>query len=241
MAGQGAVHAGDELLRLADVLCAPIIKPLLGKGCVPDDSPDITGGIGLLGTAPSEDALEECDPLLIAKRPEDRDHSGASQLVVSSTRDLDRTDVTVVRTEVQCGHLLRSLVISRLTRITSASAWRSSSAEALRTIDANCRSYFSRSTLAITLNCGHVACSIKDLHGSIEIEKSLPPRTCAVHAGEGPTACIQLSIGCRKVARRGLVCLKSVIACRASAVSDRDGCGELAAKGICSIRSRSET
>ena len=31
---------------------APIIKPLLGKACVPDDSPYTTGGIGLLGTAP---------------------------------------------------------------------------------------------------------------------------------------------------------------------------------------------
>jgi pyruvate dehydrogenase (quinone)/pyruvate oxidase len=65
MAGQGALHAGDELIRLAEVLGAPIIKPLLGKGCVPDDSPYTTGGIGLLGTAPSEDALEECDTLLM--------------------------------------------------------------------------------------------------------------------------------------------------------------------------------
>jgi pyruvate dehydrogenase (quinone)/pyruvate oxidase len=29
------------------------------------DSPYTTGGIGLLGTAPSEDALEECDTLLM--------------------------------------------------------------------------------------------------------------------------------------------------------------------------------
>jgi pyruvate dehydrogenase (quinone) len=65
LAGQGALHATDELLHLAELLGAPIIKPLLGKGCVPDDSPYTTGGIGLLGTAPSEEALEECDTLLM--------------------------------------------------------------------------------------------------------------------------------------------------------------------------------
>jgi pyruvate dehydrogenase (quinone) len=65
LAGQGALHATDELLQLAELLGAPIIKPLLGKACVPDDSPYTTGGIGLLGTAPSEEALEECDTLLM--------------------------------------------------------------------------------------------------------------------------------------------------------------------------------
>jgi pyruvate dehydrogenase (quinone) len=46
-----------------------MIKPLLGKGCVPDDSPYTTGGVGLLGTAPSEEALEECDTLLMIGTP----------------------------------------------------------------------------------------------------------------------------------------------------------------------------
>jgi pyruvate dehydrogenase (quinone)/pyruvate oxidase len=48
------------------MLGAPIIKALLGKAAVPDDSPYTTGGIGLLGTLPSQEALEECDTLLIA-------------------------------------------------------------------------------------------------------------------------------------------------------------------------------
>ena len=65
LAGQGALHAGDELLQLAETLGAPIIKPLLGKGCVPDDSPYTTGGIGLLGTAPSEQVMEDCDTLVM--------------------------------------------------------------------------------------------------------------------------------------------------------------------------------
>src|ERR1700761_1352985 len=65
LAGQGALQATDQLLQLAELLGAPIIKPLLGKGCVPDDSPYTTGGIGLLGTAPSEEALAQCDTLLM--------------------------------------------------------------------------------------------------------------------------------------------------------------------------------
>ena len=65
LAGQGALGAADELERTADLLAAPIVKPLLGKATVPDDSPFTTGGIGLLGTLPSELALEECDTLLI--------------------------------------------------------------------------------------------------------------------------------------------------------------------------------
>ena len=65
LAGQGALGAGDELEQLADLLAAPIVKPLLGKAVVPDDSPFTTGGIGLLGTEPSEVAMERCDTLLM--------------------------------------------------------------------------------------------------------------------------------------------------------------------------------
>ncbi len=65
LAGQGALHATQELEELAERLGAPIIKALLGKAAVPDDSPYTTGGIGLLGTEPSQDAMEECDTLLM--------------------------------------------------------------------------------------------------------------------------------------------------------------------------------
>ena len=65
LAGQGALHATDELENTAEILGAPIVKPLLGKAVVPDDSPYTTGGIGLLGTRPSVDAMETCDTLLV--------------------------------------------------------------------------------------------------------------------------------------------------------------------------------
>ncbi len=65
LAGQGALRAGNELISIAERLGAPIVKALLGKACVPDLSPYTTGGIGLLGTRPSQEALEECDTLLM--------------------------------------------------------------------------------------------------------------------------------------------------------------------------------
>jgi thiamine pyrophosphate-dependent acetolactate synthase large subunit-like protein len=65
MVGQGAMGAGDELEKIADILAAPIVKSLLGKAVVPDDSPFTTGGLGLLGTLPSEQAMEECDTLFL--------------------------------------------------------------------------------------------------------------------------------------------------------------------------------
>ena len=65
LAGAGAIGAGDKIAALAERLGAPVIKPLLGKGCLPDDHPYCTGGAGLLGTRPSQDALEGCDTLLI--------------------------------------------------------------------------------------------------------------------------------------------------------------------------------
>ena len=65
LAGQGSIGAATELEQLADIMAAPIVKPLLGKGSVPDHSPFTTGGIGLLGTEPSEVAMEDADTLLM--------------------------------------------------------------------------------------------------------------------------------------------------------------------------------
>jgi pyruvate dehydrogenase (quinone) len=65
LAGRGSIGATEELLTVAERLQAPIGKPLLGKQAVPDESPYTTGGVGLLGTKPSQEALEGCDTLLI--------------------------------------------------------------------------------------------------------------------------------------------------------------------------------
>jgi pyruvate dehydrogenase (quinone) len=65
LAGQGAMRARTELLEIAEALGAPIVKALLGKGVVPDHHPVVMGGVGYLGTRPSQQALAECDTLLI--------------------------------------------------------------------------------------------------------------------------------------------------------------------------------
>src|SRR5688500_17335941 len=65
LAGRGALGAGAELEQIAEMLGAPIVKALLGKAAVPDDSPYTTGTVGLLGTRPSQEVIEECDTLLM--------------------------------------------------------------------------------------------------------------------------------------------------------------------------------
>jgi pyruvate dehydrogenase (quinone)/pyruvate oxidase len=65
LAGRGALNATIELEQTAEVLGAPIVKALLGRGAVPDDSSFTTGTIGLLGTRPSQEAMENCDTLLM--------------------------------------------------------------------------------------------------------------------------------------------------------------------------------
>ncbi len=65
LVGRGALNARDEVTELAEKLGAPVAKALLGKAVLPDNSPYTTGGIGLLGTAPSIDAMESCDTFLM--------------------------------------------------------------------------------------------------------------------------------------------------------------------------------
>lgn len=65
LVGVGARHAREEVLAVAEALGSPIVKTLPGKMVVPDDHPLTTGGLGLLGTKPSEELMEECDTLLM--------------------------------------------------------------------------------------------------------------------------------------------------------------------------------
>jgi pyruvate dehydrogenase (quinone)/pyruvate decarboxylase len=65
LAGQGALAARTEVENVAERLAAPVARALLGRAVLPDDSPFSTGGIGHLGTEPSEWAMHNCDALLI--------------------------------------------------------------------------------------------------------------------------------------------------------------------------------
>ncbi|NUR77943.1 MAG: thiamine pyrophosphate-requiring protein [Thermoleophilia bacterium] len=63
--GQGALHAADEVIEVAELLGAGVAKALLGKAALPDDLPFVTGSIGLLGTKPSWELMQDCDTLLM--------------------------------------------------------------------------------------------------------------------------------------------------------------------------------
>ncbi|MCX5387156.1 thiamine pyrophosphate-requiring protein [Streptomyces sp. NBC_00083] len=63
--GQGARSARAEVEKIADVLGAGVAKALLGKDALPDDLPYVTGSIGLLGTRPSYEMMQDCDTLLV--------------------------------------------------------------------------------------------------------------------------------------------------------------------------------
>src|SRR5919201_2220315 len=65
LAGAGARGAGEELEQLAEKLGSVIVKALLGKDAVPDDSPYVTGGAGVVGTRPSQEAFAQCDALIV--------------------------------------------------------------------------------------------------------------------------------------------------------------------------------
>ena len=65
LVGAGALHATDEVIEVADILGAGVAKALLGRAALPDDLPFGTGQIGLLGTKPSWDLMQECDTLLM--------------------------------------------------------------------------------------------------------------------------------------------------------------------------------
>jgi pyruvate dehydrogenase (quinone) len=63
--GAGALHAADEVTTVAQLLGAGVAKALLGKAALPDGLPYVTGSIGLLGTKPSWDMMNDCDTLLM--------------------------------------------------------------------------------------------------------------------------------------------------------------------------------
>lgn len=65
LVGAGAIGAADEVIAVADRLGAGAAKALLGKCALPDDLPWVTGSIGLLGTKPSWDLMNDCDTLLM--------------------------------------------------------------------------------------------------------------------------------------------------------------------------------
>jgi pyruvate dehydrogenase (quinone) len=65
LVGAGVLNAADEVMQVAELLGAGVAKALLGKAVLPDELPYVTGSIGLLGTKPSWDMMQDCDTLLM--------------------------------------------------------------------------------------------------------------------------------------------------------------------------------
>jgi len=65
LVGAGALQATDEVIDVAEILGAGVAKALLGKAVIPDDVPFCTGPIGLLGSKPTWEMMNECDTLLM--------------------------------------------------------------------------------------------------------------------------------------------------------------------------------
>ncbi len=65
LVGQGAAHAADEVVELAERLGAGVAKALNGRDVLPDDLPFVTGPIGLLGSKPSHEMVMNCETLFM--------------------------------------------------------------------------------------------------------------------------------------------------------------------------------
>jgi pyruvate dehydrogenase (quinone) len=65
LVGAGALNAQDEVLQIADLLGAGVAKSWLGKAVIAEEVPYCTGHIGLLGSKPSWDLMQDCDTLLV--------------------------------------------------------------------------------------------------------------------------------------------------------------------------------
>jgi pyruvate dehydrogenase (quinone) len=63
--GQGALGASQEVIEVAELLGAGVAKALNGRAALPDDLPFVTGPIGLLGSKPTDQMMENCDTLLM--------------------------------------------------------------------------------------------------------------------------------------------------------------------------------
>ncbi|MFD7923099.1 thiamine pyrophosphate-requiring protein [Streptomyces sp. NPDC059740] len=63
--GQGARGARAQVEQLAELTGAGVAKALLGKDVLSDELPYVTGSIGLLGTRPSWELMQNCDTLLV--------------------------------------------------------------------------------------------------------------------------------------------------------------------------------
>ncbi|MHB1708618.1 MAG: thiamine pyrophosphate-dependent enzyme [Thermoplasmataceae archaeon] len=64
LVGAGSLGEYSGLSALSEKIGAPIIYALLGKGILPDEDPRVFGGLGLLGSRPSLEAMQRSDLII---------------------------------------------------------------------------------------------------------------------------------------------------------------------------------
>jgi acetolactate synthase-1/2/3 large subunit len=75
LVGHGAIisKASEEILQLAELLCAPVTTTKLGKGIIPESHPLSLGMLGMHGTVVANRAVANCDLIFsIGSRWDDR-------------------------------------------------------------------------------------------------------------------------------------------------------------------------
>ncbi|WP_398466655.1 thiamine pyrophosphate-dependent enzyme [Tardiphaga sp.] len=65
MCGHGALGTADLLRALSDKLKAPLVHTVRGKEIMAFDDPRWMGGLGMIGTKPVYDAVQDCDLLVM--------------------------------------------------------------------------------------------------------------------------------------------------------------------------------
>lgn len=65
LCGAGCRDSSDLLAALSDRLAAPLIHTVRGKELMPFDDPRWMGGLGMIGTRASYDAVQQCDLLVM--------------------------------------------------------------------------------------------------------------------------------------------------------------------------------
>jgi acetolactate synthase-1/2/3 large subunit len=87
LVGGGVIwsNASQEVLRLAEMLMAPVTTTIMAKGVIPEDHPMSLGIIGMHGKEAARKAFLEADVILaVGTRFSDRSSGGASELPMST-------------------------------------------------------------------------------------------------------------------------------------------------------------
>lgn len=93
-AGGGVIgaNASNELVKLAEMLGAPVVTSMMGLGCIPSDHPLCLGPLGMHGKLSALDALKNAD-LLIAVGTKFSDRTYSAKSCVSPGCNIIHVDI----------------------------------------------------------------------------------------------------------------------------------------------------